>query len=259
VERAEAALLDGAALADRVGVDVIWVAERPTQPGALVPAVLPLCAALLARTARIRVATGLLPLPLHHPLRVAEDAATLDGLSGGRFELGVGLGADPEGFASYGLAREQRADRFAEALDLIRRAWGPGPVAFQGRHFQLPPTLVVPKPVAPGGPPLWIGARTASLQRNAAALGAGLVLHADDSPDAYLESAPESARLAWLLPECVDPQRGMDAAQRVLARSGAAQQVDLVFPTPSELGDGRALEHTLQLVGERIAPALRSA
>ena len=85
------ALIQHTALAESCGFDMVWLAEHPTNPEAAMPSALILCAAIAAQTDTMRFGTGVLPLPLYHPLRVAEDAASIDGLGNGRFELGVGL------------------------------------------------------------------------------------------------------------------------------------------------------------------------
>jgi alkanesulfonate monooxygenase SsuD/methylene tetrahydromethanopterin reductase-like flavin-dependent oxidoreductase (luciferase family) len=193
-----------AAAAEQAGFDLLVVPERLSAAGGF-PAALPACAAAAAATKRLRVATGLLALPLHHPLRVAEDAATLDALSGGRFELGVGLGAEVELFGGFGLELRERAARFEEALEVVRRGWADGPVQFAGRHFRCEGVDVQPKPVQPGGPPLWLGARGPDALARAAQLGCGVVLERDTRPGPYLEAwlacgrAPAEARLAFLV------------------------------------------------------------
>jgi alkanesulfonate monooxygenase SsuD/methylene tetrahydromethanopterin reductase-like flavin-dependent oxidoreductase (luciferase family) len=214
-----------AAGAEAAGFDLLVVPERLSAAGGF-PAALPVCAAAAAATTHLRIATGLLALPLHHPLRVAEDAATLDALSGGRFELGVGLGAEVEMFGGFGLDLRERAARFEEALEVVRRAWADGPVRFAGRHFNCGEVEVHPKPVQAGGPPLWLGARGPEALARAAQLGCGVVVEPDTDPSPYLAAWDASgrerveARLAFLLdPRELDPS--------VLARrtfeAGAAQ------------------------------------
>lgn len=206
---------------ESLGFDLLVVPERLSADGGF-PAALPACAAAAAATERLRVATGLLALPLHHPLRVAEDAATLDALSGGRFELGVGLGAEAEAFGGFGLDLRERAVRFEEALEVVRRAWAEGPVRFEGRHFRCGEVEVHPKPVQAGGPPLWLGARSADACARAAKLGVGVVLEAEADPRPYLEAWPgEGApRIAFLF----DPAAGeAEALGARLASAGAAR------------------------------------
>ena len=214
-----------AAGAEARGFDLLVVPERLSAAGGF-PAALPVCAAAAAATTRLRIATGLLALPLHHPLRVAEDAATLDALSGGRFELGVGLGAEVEMFGGFGLDLRERAARFEEALEVVRRAWADGPVRFAGRHFNCGDVEVHPKPVQPGGPPLWLGARGPDALARAAQLGFGAVLEAELDPAPYLAAWDASgrerslARLAFLL----DPRAlALGPLAQRFAAAGAAR------------------------------------
>ncbi len=214
-----------AAAAEARGFDLLVVPERLSAAGGF-PAALPVCAAAAAATTRLRIATGLLALPLHHPLRVAEDAATLDALSAGRFELGVGLGAEVEMFGGFGLDPRERAARFEEALEVVRRGWADGPVRFAGRHFRCGDVEVHPKPVQAGGPPLWLGARGPDALARAAQLGLGVVLEAELDPAPYLAAWDAGgrerplARLAFLL----DPRElSLAELARRTAAAGAAR------------------------------------
>ena len=228
-----------AAGAEAAGFDLLVVPERLSADGGF-PAALPACAAALAVTTRLRVATGLLALPLHHPLRVAEDAATLDALSGGRFELGVGLGAEPEAFGGFGLDPRERAARFEEALEVVRRGFGPGPVCFAGRHFRCEEVEVHPKPVQPGGPPLWLGARGPEALARVAQLACGAVIEPGVDPAPYLAAWDASgrprheARLAFLIESAaaplssLGPDPGPAQLDLWLAGSGAPEELPLL-------------------------------
>jgi len=236
VATAYTAILEHAGCAERGGIDVLWVAERPFVPGALLPAAFPLCAALAERTVRARIATGALPLPLHHPLRVAEDAATIDGLSGGRFELAVGLGEHAEGFDGFGVPVRERTGRFEEALDLLRRAWSEPTVGGTGGHFEIADVAVHPRPRQRPHPPLWIAGGADAAVRRAARLGTGLLTDALDAAQRFLIAwvetgrEPGAARIAWHL----DPgAAGLDACVRRAAEGLATlapARVDLVVP-----------------------------
>jgi alkanesulfonate monooxygenase SsuD/methylene tetrahydromethanopterin reductase-like flavin-dependent oxidoreductase (luciferase family) len=255
--RRYAAILAHAEAAERCGVDVLWVAERPFVRGALLPAAFPLCAALAERTTRARIATGAVPLPLHHPLRVAEDAATLDVLSGGRFELGVGLGEHAEGFDGFGVPIHERAGRFEEALDLVRRAWAGEAVGGTGGHFEIAPVTVYPRPTQRPHPPLWIAAAAEAAVRRAARLGTGLLTDSLDAARRFVAAwaeagrEPAAARVAWHL----DPGGASAEASARRAAEGRAAlapaRVDLVVPAP--LG-----EADLDAAAERL-PAWEAA
>lgn len=184
------------------------------------PAALPLCAALAAATRRIAVASFGLPLAAYHPLRVAEDAATLDGISDGRFELGLDLGAAP-GAPETQRAPEEAAARFAEAVEILRQAWSAAPVDFAGRHFRCGGVEVHPKPVRPGGPPLWASADSEAAMACAARLGLGLALRVGADPAPYL-NAHAAAHAAGT--RAGEAGAGGSAAPR-LAWIGAASEV----------------------------------
>lgn len=170
--------------AEDAGIALLAVPERLGVGG--VPAALPVCAAIAAATERLVIASAVLPLPLHHPLRVAEDVATIDSISNGRFELGIGLGADRGALAGFGLEADDRGGRFEEAVAILRAAWQDGPIQHEGRHFDVDGIEVFPKPVRPGGPPVWVGARAESALRRAARLDLGVLVETETPVEAYL-------------------------------------------------------------------------
>jgi putative FMN-dependent luciferase-like monooxygenase len=115
--------------AEKVGLDSAWIAQHHfhEREGGL-PAPFAFLGFVAAQTSRIRLGTGIVTLPLEHPVRVAEDAAVLDLLSNGRLELGVGTGGNPSAFAAFGLDSAQRAEIFARNLDVVRNALAGGPL-----------------------------------------------------------------------------------------------------------------------------------
>jgi alkanesulfonate monooxygenase SsuD/methylene tetrahydromethanopterin reductase-like flavin-dependent oxidoreductase (luciferase family) len=145
--------------ADRLGFDTVWLAEGHFRPVfSVLPAPLVLAAALAVQTSRIRLGTASIILPLHHPLRVAEEAAMVDLLSGGRLELGVGRGSAANLAAIFGYEWEQRADRFDEQLAIIRQALSTGRVNHDGAHFQFQEIALTPLPLQRPAPPISITA-----------------------------------------------------------------------------------------------------
>jgi len=245
-------LPEHAVAVEAAGGDIVWVAERPTEPDAWIASALPVCAALAVRTTRLRVGTAVVPLLLHHPLRVAEDAATLDALSEGRFELGVGLGGDRAALSSFGIEGEYRAERLEEALELVKAAWQ-GPLQFRGRHFQVEGIEVAPQPVRPGGPPVWVGAGAPVSQRRAARLGAGLIFPVGTSPGPFLDSwaaegrDPAEARLAVLFADLgTSGIASIEGWLTELPEAAKAARIDLVLSVSQA-----ALE--LDQVVERVA------
>jgi alkanesulfonate monooxygenase SsuD/methylene tetrahydromethanopterin reductase-like flavin-dependent oxidoreductase (luciferase family) len=118
-------------------------------------------AALAERTRTLRLGIAIVLLPLSHPLRVAEEVATLDVLSNGRVEFGIGRGSIPTHFTGFGVAQTESRDRFLESLDLILQAWTQDRVSFRGRFFQMDNISVVPKPVQRPYPPIRVAANSA--------------------------------------------------------------------------------------------------
>jgi alkanesulfonate monooxygenase SsuD/methylene tetrahydromethanopterin reductase-like flavin-dependent oxidoreductase (luciferase family) len=132
--------------ADRLGLAAVWLSEHHLTTDGFLPSPLAMLAALAVRTRRIELGTNVLLLPLHHPLRVAEDAAVVDLLSGGRLVLGVGQGYAPHEFAAFGVDLRSRPARLGEGVEIIRRAWERGETGFAGRAWQIPEGVFGPRP-----------------------------------------------------------------------------------------------------------------
>src|SRR6266699_2547081 len=115
-------ILDQIAWGENNGFDDVWLSEHHFIEDGYLPSIMPAAAAIGARTIRIRIASGVLLMPLHNPIRLAEDIATVDVVSGGRFELGVGVGFKREEFKGFGVPFKERAARTSQSLDIIRRA-----------------------------------------------------------------------------------------------------------------------------------------
>lgn len=146
---------------EALGFDAVWLAELHFNPlFSVMPAPLLLAAALAQRTTRIRLGTAVLLLPLHHPLRIAEEAAVVDLLSEGRLELGVGRGMITIHFQGFNVPLDESRGRFEEALVIIQQAWTRETCSFDGRFFQVPAAAVVPKPLQKPHPPLRIAANS---------------------------------------------------------------------------------------------------
>lgn len=163
--------IDQTVLAEELGYDTIWLTEHHFDDDGWSPSLLPLAAGIATRTSRIRIGTFILILPFQHALRVAEDAATVDILSNGRFDLGVGKGYRLKEFAGFGIPREQREALLEEGLEVIQRAWAGDKFSFDGQFYHLRDVQICPKPVQRPHPPLWIGARGKKSVERAARLG----------------------------------------------------------------------------------------
>jgi alkanesulfonate monooxygenase SsuD/methylene tetrahydromethanopterin reductase-like flavin-dependent oxidoreductase (luciferase family) len=171
--------LDLAVYAEELGFDSVWTSEHHFVDDGYTPSILPLCAAIAARTSRIEIGTGLLLIPLHDPIRVAEDATVIDLISRGRLIVGLGLGWRAEEFDGFGVPLRERARRLERAVEVLRGAWGGRPVAHGGTEV-----IVTPRPGRAGGPPIWIGASVERAVRRAGRIADGFVADGD-SPETF--------------------------------------------------------------------------
>jgi len=157
--------------AEELGYDTVWLTEHHFLDDGYSSALLPIAAAIAARTERIRIGTSVMLLPLHNPLRVAEDAATVDILSNGRLDLGLGQGYRVEEFEGFGISRAERGPRLEEGIGIIRRAFTERNFTHEGRFYQYRNVTVTPEPVQKPHPPLWIAARGPKAIARAGRLG----------------------------------------------------------------------------------------
>jgi alkanesulfonate monooxygenase SsuD/methylene tetrahydromethanopterin reductase-like flavin-dependent oxidoreductase (luciferase family) len=146
--------LEDIKLADELGFDSVWLAEHHFSRYGILGNPLVLAAAIAQSTRSIQIGTAVVVLPFHNPLRLAEDAATLDILSGGRFELGVGRGYQPNEFNGFGVEAESGKQRYAEVVEILQRAWTGEPFSYTGEYYSVADVAVSPRPIRPGGPPI---------------------------------------------------------------------------------------------------------
>lgn len=157
--------------ADELGFHTVVVTEHHFLPAHWCPAPLSLAMAVAAQTESIRVGSGILILPLYHPVRLAEDISLLDIVSGGRAVVAVGMGYRADEFAGYGIRFDERGPRYREALKLLTALLGGGPVDFDGDFHRVRGAEVRPAPIQWPHPPLWIGSTRESAIRRAARAG----------------------------------------------------------------------------------------
>jgi alkanesulfonate monooxygenase SsuD/methylene tetrahydromethanopterin reductase-like flavin-dependent oxidoreductase (luciferase family) len=172
-----AEMLEEISAAEELGFDSAWLTEHHFLNDGYCPSLLLTAAAIGARTKKIRIGTGVLLLPLHDPIRIAEDAAVADIISGGRLILGLGLGYRKEEFEGFGVSLKERKGRMEEGLEILQKSWADGPFSFQGRYHTYKNVNVTPKPVQKPIP-IWIGAFTEPAIRRAARIGAPLYVPA---------------------------------------------------------------------------------
>jgi len=153
--------LEQAVHAESLGFESVWPVEHHfNSTASILPCPALFLAAVAARTSTIRLGTAIVQLPLAHPMRIAEELATLDVLSGGRVEFGVGRGGNPSHFAGFGVPMSESRDRMVEALDYIRRAWTSDRFSFHGRFFQADDLALAPRPIQQPHPPIRVAANS---------------------------------------------------------------------------------------------------
>ena len=167
--------------ADRLGFDTVWLSEHHFTDDGMLPSSLVAAAAIAPRTERIGIGTNILVLPLHHPLRVAEDAAVVDLLSGGRLTLAVGQSYAAAEFAGLGVDRRERASRLEEGIAVLRQAWDEPAVHHAGRHWRFDGVPVRPQPQR--RIPLLVGAVAERAVERAVRLGDGLIVYCGKPAD----------------------------------------------------------------------------
>jgi probable F420-dependent oxidoreductase len=159
-----------ARIAEEAGFDTATTGHHHFMPGNMSDP-LTFLAAVAVRTDTLRVGTGIFQLPVHNPVRVAEQVATIDELSGGRVSLGVGLGWWPLEYEVHGSDFRRRGARMEEALEILRLVWSGEQTSYEGRFYRFPELTVYPRPVQQPSIPLWVaGVADAAVDR-AARLG----------------------------------------------------------------------------------------
>ena len=154
--------MEECAHAEALGFDSVWVSEHHfSSYGGICPSPQVYLAAVAQRTRRIRLGTGVVLLPFHRAITVAEEFAMLDVLSGGRVDLGVGRGWLPHEFAHFGISMDETRGRLEEGVEVIVKAWTEERFSYRGRFTDVRDIEVLPKPLQSPHPPIWVaGLRT---------------------------------------------------------------------------------------------------
>ncbi len=147
--------------AEELGFDAVWLGELHFQKErSVLASPLVVAGALAAATRRIKIGIAVQVLPLSHPLRLAEDVATVDHLSRGRLDFGVGRSGLPGHYQGFNIPYEESRDRFFETLEILRKAWTQDRFSHDGRYYQFRDVCVIPKPYQKPHPPLRVAATT---------------------------------------------------------------------------------------------------
>ena len=183
--------LDFIAWSEAVGFNGAWVPEHHVTGDGSMASPLVALAAIAARTSRMTIGCGIALAPFHHPVRFAEDCALVDQLSGGRLQVGLGLGYRRRESDAYGIDFASRPGRMDEFLEIVRRLWNGERVTFAGKHFHLRDAAISPGPV--GRIPLLVGAYSRRAMTRVARYGDGYI-GAHELYDTYLEALVNEGR-----------------------------------------------------------------
>jgi alkanesulfonate monooxygenase SsuD/methylene tetrahydromethanopterin reductase-like flavin-dependent oxidoreductase (luciferase family) len=157
--------------AEELGFDSVWMEEHHGVKDHYWPSPLTVLAGFATRTSRMLLGTDILVMPFYHPVRLAEDVALLDVISGGRFILGTAIGYKPDEFALYGTPLKKRGARFEEGLKLMQTLWTEETATFKGQYYELENGRIEPKPLTKPHPQVWIGGWGKLTLKRAATLG----------------------------------------------------------------------------------------
>jgi probable F420-dependent oxidoreductase len=210
--------------------------RMPLPEACELPDPLDLLAWLAARTERLRLGTGILVLPEHHPLQLAKRCATIDRLSGGRLFLGVGVGWMREEVAALGIDPDERGTRTDEGIAALRVIWGEDEPSFAGRHYAFGPVRSHPKPVQ-ATIPILVGGHSPAAARRAGRLGDGFF---------PLGLAGELLDRRWSQVQAAAVDAGRDPASVSLTLGGL-------------LGDDAAITDAVARGAERVVLSTRTA
>jgi alkanesulfonate monooxygenase SsuD/methylene tetrahydromethanopterin reductase-like flavin-dependent oxidoreductase (luciferase family) len=163
--------------AERWGLDAVWLAELHFAPDrSALSAPIAVASAVAARTARLKIGTAVQVLPLCHPVRLAEEVATLDHISRGRLIFGVGRSSFPRSYKGYGVSYAESRERFAEILEILKLAWTRPSFSYRGAFYHFDDVSVVPTPYQKPYPPIRIAAASLDTYPTVGRLGHAILI-----------------------------------------------------------------------------------
>ncbi len=224
-------------LADELGFDSVWLAEHHFSQYGILGSPLHFGMAVAERTKQITIGTAVLVIPLHDPLRLAEDIAALDVLSGGRVSIGVGRGYQPKEFNGFGIPLEESKERYDETLEVVRLALTTENFSYEGKHFRYDDVTTYPRPLTPGGPPILQGTVSPESFAERGAIGEPIITSPNFTPLGLMKKNFDLYRAAMT-------ENGFDIAE-----------YDLPFMQPVWCGEG---EQGLRAAAEAALTYYRS-
>ncbi len=184
--------------AEAAGLDAVWLADLHGAPErSVLSAPMMVASAIAARTRTLKIGIAVQVLPLSHPLRLAEEAATIDQISRGRLIYGIGRSGVVRTYEDYGISYEESRERFAEALDVMRRAWTAPSFSHHGKYFRFDNLSVTPKPYQKPYPELRMAAASAETFAQIGRLGFPIFVAVRQGPFSQLAESIKAYRAAY--------------------------------------------------------------
>jgi alkanesulfonate monooxygenase SsuD/methylene tetrahydromethanopterin reductase-like flavin-dependent oxidoreductase (luciferase family) len=174
-DRLYAEIFDQIVWAESNGFDDVWLSEHHFIEDGYLPSLLPVAAAIAARTRKIRIGLAVMLMPFQNPVRLAEEIAVVDVISGGRLDLGFGVGYKIEEFEGFGIPTKQAGTRTNQSLEIVSRLLAGETVSYKSDYFELNRARITPEPIQKPRPPIWIGGFTQPALRRAARFGDGFI------------------------------------------------------------------------------------
>ena len=168
--------LERFAIMDAAGYDAVWLAEHHFSSFSVCPSVHMMGVMAATRTKRLRIGTAVSLAPFYNPLRLAEEVALLDVLSGGRVNWGAGRGFERSEFKAFGIPGEESASRFHETVDIVLEAWTSERLSYGGKYYSYEDVEVLPKPLQVPHPPVWMAASSVPAIEWAASKGFSILM-----------------------------------------------------------------------------------
>ena len=237
-------------MAEDLGLDAVWLAESHFNPTrAVMSSPLIVASAIAARTKRLKVGTAVHVLPLGNPLRIAEQAATLDQVSQGRFQFGVGRSGLPGAYEGYGISYAESRERFYEYLEIIVKAWTNERFSYEGKYHSYDDVCLVPKPYQSPHPPIRIAATTSDTFPLMGKMGYPVFIGVRGLGMSQVAEQVDSYKQAW---EEAGHQGSIDVSLRVPVYIAETKEKALSEPEQSFMKQFRRL-------GTQLASSVTSA
>ena len=244
--------LDLMQAAEGLGFTSVWAAEHHFGDYGICPSAQLALAAVARTTKTLRLGTGIVVLPFHNPIRVAEELAFVDAISNGRLDVGLGRGYRAKEMRGFGVDSSETREIFRESIDVILQAWTQDRVNFSGKYFQIEDLELRPKPVQQPHPRTWVGSLSPETFELVGRLGANLLFTPRFTPEEDVPAEIENYRRA-VRAAGQDPSTKRVGALRFIYVSDSTEQARREFREPSEWFHGEASRQNAPQSGDRVA------